>query len=511
MAGLAVTLLAGIALAACAATAPPRPAVHRSEAAAGGQSAEPSSPEMQRLDDDLQQMDEKAREEARALQAEIRASSFRSLSGDAQYQTLKRAAKVSDAVGDTRAAYGYLGRAIAMPQAGFDDRLAQVRMAVSLHREEEVIGGLTVIAERWPEQLPKLDSDFISRAIYESDRRAHAAAFPLLQALYGAHWKVKWGFEPSAAWRDLSLFLLERGRTAEAADVAAHVTDVYVLIAMRADRRFDAVVAAGSAHFDIDAAAEREVRDYQEASDRTPKSLQLEVDAIEALRIQQHYAAMLAASDAVLQQIRSTNSPEELFDDYGDYYSAFLEDRAVALEGMGRWDEALEQMIAASRRFEKGAGNVSQLIDLGNLYCDLGRPKDALAALASMVADASAYGNMVEQGVRVDAATQMGDVKRAGRLLEAMRARRGDAPFEYLSALIAADQPDRAARYLVELLLDPNERQEALQGVQTYLEAPSTPRQLELEGRWHAVIARQDVQAAVRKVGRIDAYRVVGS
>ncbi|HEX3847106.1 MAG TPA: hypothetical protein VHV81_06960, partial [Steroidobacteraceae bacterium] len=386
---------------------------------------------MQRLDADLEQVDEKARAEAGALEAEIRASSFDRLSGDAQYQALKRAAKLSDAVGDTRLAYGYLLRIVAMPQAGFADRLAQVRMAVNLHREDDLIGGLTVIAQRWPDQLRTLDSDFISREISESNRRAHGAAFPLLQALYGAHWKLKWGFEPSPAWRDLSLFLLERGRSTEAVDVAAHVTDVYVLIAMRADRRFDGVVAADPAHFDIDAAAEQELRDFQAASERAPRSLELASYAIEALYMQQHYGAMLAASDAVLQQIRSTNSPEELFEDYADYGSSFLEDRAIALEGMGRWDDALDQEIAASGRTEKGAGNVSQLIELGNLYCNLCRPRDCLSAIGSMVAKPSAYGDMAVLGVKVDAATQLGDVKGAARLLETMRARRRDAPSEY--------------------------------------------------------------------------------
>ncbi|HEX3845864.1 MAG TPA: hypothetical protein VHV81_00670, partial [Steroidobacteraceae bacterium] len=64
---------------------------------------------------------------------------------------------------------------------------------------------------------------------------------------------------------------------------------------------------------------------------------------------------------------------------------------------------------------------------------------------------------------------------------------------------------------LVEQLQDSDERQNALQRVQVYLPAPSTPRQLELEARWRTVIARPEVQAAIRRVGRIETYRVVES
>jgi len=79
----------------------------------------------------------------------------------------------------------------------------------------------------------------------------------LLQALYDAQWKLPGDVEPSAAWRDLMLRLLEKGRVSEAGEVVSRVTDVYVLIAMRSDRRFDQIVEANAARFDIGAAADR--------------------------------------------------------------------------------------------------------------------------------------------------------------------------------------------------------------------------------------------------------------
>jgi hypothetical protein len=100
----------------------------------------------------------------------------------------------------------------------------------------------------------------------------NGAALALLQALYGAHWKLKWEIEPSTAWRDLTLLLLGKARLAEAHEVASHVTDVYVLIAMRADRRFDAVIAANQPQFDIEAASEREFHALQAAADSCTKT-----------------------------------------------------------------------------------------------------------------------------------------------------------------------------------------------------------------------------------------------
>jgi hypothetical protein len=70
---------------------------------------------------------------------------------------------------------------------------------------------------------------------------------------------------PSFAWQDLVLLLLEQNQLTEAIDVSTHVTDEYGVISMRADRRFDAVVAANPAHFDVDAAFRRNLEDSQSA------------------------------------------------------------------------------------------------------------------------------------------------------------------------------------------------------------------------------------------------------
>jgi hypothetical protein len=229
---------------------------------------------------------------------------------------------------------------------------------------------------------------------------------------------------------------------------------------------------------------------------------------IEALLSRQHYDAALAASDSVLLDIRSTNFPEKLYEDFADQRSIFLDFRATALERLGRWDEAVAQMSAASLLHEKYGGNVDQIIELGDLYCELGRPNDGLSAIGTLVAKTSAFGTMQLEHVRLDAAIQLGDSKQVARSLDYMRAHRADAPYVYEDALLIANHVDRAAAELITQLLDKDQRQQALLSVQVFLPMPDTPRGIELEARRRAMINRSDVQAAIQKVGRVESYRL---
>ena len=425
---------------------------------------------------------------------------------DVQYRALSKAGKVASHHGPPELGYGYLGRAVAMPQANFGDWIERLLAAGQLGRRVDRVGALTVLMQRWPERAGKIDPDWILHVVAGTHDLPNSAVLPLLQALYDAHWKLQWNIEPSATWRDLTLLLLEKDRIGEANEVVTHVTDPYVLIAMRADRRFDAVVAGNPAQFDIERAAQREFHALEAASDATPQSLQLKSWVILSLLHQQHYEAALAAADSVLSDIRSTNYPGKLFEDFDDEHSWFLDLRSSALQRVGRWDESVAQLAAASLLLEKYGGNVNQIINLGALYCSLGRPRDALSTIASLTAKTSPFGAMQLENVRLNAAYQLGDVKQVERSLKYLRVHRTDAPAAYEDALIIVNQPDRAAHELIAQLTDPAERQNALLSVQNFAPTPSTPRDRDKEDRRREVIARSDVQAEISTVGRIDSY-----
>jgi tetratricopeptide (TPR) repeat protein len=443
-----------------------------------------------------------------ALRVIIDARAFDGYPADIRYRALSAAGKVAANHGKLESGYEYLVRVTAMPQATFNDWLERMQAARKLGHEADSVNCLTLIARQWPARIMELNSDYLVDFVDEAGHLSHAVRLPLLQALYGAHWKLKWDVEPSASWRDLALLLLENGRLAQAIEVSSHVTDIYVLVAMRADRRFDAVVSASQAQFDIEAAADREFHWFQSASEKTPQSLELQSDVIRVLAQQLHYAAMLASADSVLSAIQSTNFPRKLYQDYDEQLSGFLNLREVALERAGRWDEAVAQLTEASLLSGKYGGNVDQLINLGSLYCALERPKDALTAIGGVVDATSAYGTLAMEIIRLDAAVQMGDSTQVRRSLRFLRTHRASSPSGYEYALIVANQPDGAARELIAQLLDQDERQDALLLVQTYAPAAGTARELELDARQRAVIARRDVQAVIQRAGRVETYRL---
>jgi tetratricopeptide (TPR) repeat protein len=445
-----------------------------------------------------------------ALTAIIDEKSFRKLDRGFQYEVLELAGQTALFHGPPRLGYDYLLRVTAMPQATVDDWYGRLRAADITRNKADSVRSLTIVVQRWPDRVGQLNGDSVLLVVREAKEIGHAMVIPLLQALYDAHWKLKWGIEPSALWRDLALDLLERRQINQASSVAAHVTDPYVLITMRADRRFDAVVAANPPQFDIASAAERELKALQEASDRAPRSLELKWRVVRALLICQHYEGAMAAADDVLLDIQSTNFPEKLYDDFADQESTFLNYRAYALERLGRWDEAVAQMSAASLLHEKYSGNIDQILDLGELYCALRRPNEALSAIGRLVAATNAHGSMEVEIVRLEAAVQLGDSKQVDHSLAYMRAHRADAPSTYERALLIAGHLDAAAKELIRQLSDKDLRQDALLRVQVLAPWPDTPWKLEIVARRRIVAKRPDVQTVVQKVGRAESFPVGG-
>ena len=104
----------------------------------------------------------------------------------------------------------------------------------------------------------------------------------------------------------------------------------------------------------------------------------------------------------------------------------------------------MAELTAASFLSEDNAGNVSQIINLAQLYCDLSLPKEALKALGRLEAKPSRYGLMQVEYVKLDAAILSRDKNQIARSLQFLDDHRADAPNTYEDAQILVN--DRTAR-----------------------------------------------------------------
>lgn len=453
--------------------------------------------------------DRKFAEAESVIQPVIHAKHFDRLPSAEQYRALLTAAKLSFTLKEPQLEYESRVRLLALPEATSDDFASRVNAAYRLKDMAEVIVGLTDVARKSPERLEHMNSRFLLSVLRDAKKELpHGSTLPLLQALYAAHWKVEWDQEPSGIWQDLALLLLEQNRLAEAIDVSSHVTDAYGIIALRADHRFDAITVANPARFDVDAAHKRDLEHFESAAERSPKALTPKTAVIDLLIEQQHYGAALAAADDLLAEIRVRSDAKQWYDDFDDEYAWVLDSRSRALRRVGRWDEALDQLAAASWVVDKSAGNVSQVINLGDLYCDLGMPKEALGSLVRLGTDISSYGRVQEAYVRLDAAVQLGDTGQTEKWLGFIKEHRVDAPRTYEDALLLTDDVESAAKWLVERLEDKDLRSATLLSIQDFAVPRGTARQAELRKRRVALLAISDVRAEIQKVGRIESYKI---
>lgn len=450
---------------------------------------------------------------ATALRALIESPAFHELSGDAQHAALASAGSALLRTGREKIAYTYLVRAAQMPQADRHDAQEQLVAARYLHKSADALVVLAKMVRQWPDDWRdgfNGGGDEIADRVLEDGREESAqATLPLLQALYDAHWTYADGeLEPSGHWYELAQGLIERGSVNEALRVARRIDDARVLIRMRVDHRFDPLVSADPALFDIERAADREIETLQARSEQYPRSLRVRFALMQALLARQHVGAALALADSIVIDIRSTNFPTRLYSDFDEYYATVLAMRAIVLTHLDRSDEAIEQLTAASRIYEQGRSNVSQTLELAALFCDLERPRDAQAALERIGSNLSPRGVMEKEYIRLDAAVQLGDAAQREKSLRYLREHRSDSLDTYEDSLVSANELDQAARLLIRRLKSRDERGEALESVQNYLEPSFPAREIEMDRRWRTVVNRPDVQREIARVGRMESFTV---
>jgi tetratricopeptide (TPR) repeat protein len=361
------------------------------------------------------------------------------------------------------------------------------------------------LAERWPELLGNIDTDFLYALLGKLDA-ASAAKLDLLQALFDANWDDPEN-DPSNLWYDLAVFRVERGEADRARSAARRVTAPRELIRLRTDKRFDAIVDRDTWAFNVEAAAKHTVEAMEAKAARDPRKLDPRVQQTYAMLVAGMDAQVVSLVDGIVATIADAPADAPPFEDM-EQQVWLMNNRAIALRRLDRIDEAEAELRRAGELTERGSFNVSQALNLGAFYCSLGRADDALAALERTGDAISGYGRMVENLVRLCAATHQRDAAAAKRALSYLREHRRDGQLAYLEGLIRAGQEKLAAKQLIGLLESRADRGDALEWLQETNRPEPLPGDRPSEANYRKVLARDEVRAAIEHAGRIERYGV---
>ena len=390
--------------------------------------------------------------------------------------------------------------------AADDDPDVWYWLAISEHnrsRHEPAAEAFTELAERWPELLVNIDASEVYR-LQAKLPEGSRDKLDFLQTLFDAKWDDPGG-DASFLWYHLVRMRLERGEVDAARVVARRIVQPSAIIAMRSDRRFDPIVDREAWVFNPARAAERAVEALRAKAGGRPDDLDAKVQLTYALLAAGDHAGTIRLVDAAFDV-----PTQERDDDAGSRQEAqawLLNNRAVALYRLGRMQEALADMERARRLANTRGPNISQTLNLGELHCVSGRAEDARRMADAIEGGGiSEYGRMFQARVRLCAAWLQQDAKGMQRAFEAIRKGRSHAETIHLDALVMLDRQDEAARVLIGLLDSPKERAAILEAVQQYREIEPTPTLARLRAQRDALLARDDVKAAIDRVGRRERY-----
>ena len=122
--------------------------------------------------------------------------------------------------------------------------------------------------------------------------------------------------------------------------------------------------------------------------------------------------------------------------------------------------------------------------------------------------NASPFGRMEAQSAQACAYAQLNDAAHLAAALDYLRTHKDDNPRALQSAELCANDLDVVATLLIASLSDAAQRGRALLSVQDFAEPRFVgPYSAILQSRWRTIVARSDVQAAIRRVGRIQSFR----
>ena len=414
-------------------------------------------------------------------------------------------------VGKDEKAIAFLKQVTASQWATGIDWYLRLLASYAQKDKEHAIKCLTKLAELWPDTLSQLNDDVILRLAFKSRKSGSDRERALLEALAAANWHPTDLFDSMDGIRiELARLRLEEGRTAAALEAIAGLDSPWPIVAIRADKRFDSLVKQSPARFDMDRVFTLALANAKKRAAAMPNRLAGVNDVARLLLAKNRTAEALSLLDDALARANRHDSQTQPFSDLSKQLTWAMDLKSRALKTLGREDEAVDELRHAARRPEDGKVNVSQSINLSDLYNELGRPKDALDEVAELnSAPMSAYGRMALTDARACAYAQLNDVVRLAKTMAYMKDHASDGARAYLDALLCANDLDGAAKLIIAELKAPERRMAMLELLQNYDEPThmAGPGRA-LHHRMLAVRDRTDVRAEIADVGRIERYHL---
>ena len=404
---------------------------------------------------------------------------------------------------------------VASPLANLIDWQVALGVAAARHNARDEIIDLTAIATKYPESIRTAGAGPIM-AIYGGGYAlpdGPELRYRLGQALIAANWR------PPNPFEDVSPFLvdqvaamLDHGDLAGARGLIGDVDEPVALLGARVDKRFAPLVADNPQAFDLEAVHARRIATVDAAIAANPGVAAGVLAKVEGMLAFGDFEGALKLVDDTLPKIEPPDGQPSPFIDAQSRYAQLMGERAQALQGLGRYDEALAELTRAANRPENGGINTTQRLELARLQMAMGRATDAVATLAVLEpSDLTAGGRVLVAGLRGCSAQAAGDAKGAQAARDFLAAHAADDPTQAFQARVCMGDTDEAAQLLIGLLDHPISRLDALAYVQTLRRPPAPPAHPNDEDRRAALLARPDVQAAIAKVGGIETAPLVRS
>ncbi|WP_146907082.1 hypothetical protein [Arenimonas daejeonensis] len=230
-------------------------------------------------------------------------------------------------------------------------------------RLEPAAQALHTLATRWPETARDTNKVLVGQLIYRLSAST-AISGEMIEAMLQAGWTPDVGGESSVAYR-LALAQVIAGRRDAARRTLEAVDDPDSLLMVRADLRFDGLYEVSDLRWDVGAAARRRVSDLRAEAILAPEQLEPVSALANAMLVVGDHEDLIAMVDEVKATLAQATAGKPPYRDAGEHLPWLLNTRSIALLRLGRFDEALAQLVEAASQPEYGQPNVSQVLNPG--------------------------------------------------------------------------------------------------------------------------------------------------